>query len=144
MTSQAAGAPEGDTYDWYERAMGLLDAGNPAAAGVLLARLRDAEPGSASVLEAYARALFDTKQFEEAAAAFAELEELAPANDYAHFGRGMSLWRLQEFPEARDALAMAAVMRPERPEYGRALSQVAATLRAREEAGMPPRGPVQP
>lgn len=139
-----AGVPAGEPYDWYERAMALLAEGNPAAAGILLARLREVEPDSTAVLEAYARSLFDTKQFQAALDAFEELIERSPANDYAYFGRGLALWRLQEFPQARDDLAMASVMRPERPEYSRALAQVKATLRAREEAGLPPTGPVRP
>lgn len=142
VTNQEPGLPEGEPYDWYARAMGLLEAGNPAAAGILLARLRDLDPASTSVLEAYARALFDTKQFDDAARAFAELAERAPSNDYAYFGLGLCLWRLQEFPQARDELAMATVMRPERRDYQRALGQVNATLRARQEAGLPLSGPV--
>ena len=50
------------------------------------------------------------------------------------FGLGLALWRLRRFPEAADYLAMAAVMRPDRPEYGRALRQVRATL-ARTSGG---------
>jgi len=38
---------------------------------------------------------------------------------------------------------MAFVMRPDRADYGRALSQVKATLRARSEAGLPPEGPIE-
>jgi predicted Zn-dependent protease len=137
-----AGGPEGSPYDWYQRALALLEGGNAEAATVLLERLRDWDPDSTSVLEAYARALFDGRHFDEAAAAFEELAERAPADDYAHYGLGMALWRLQKFPRARDHLAMAAVMRPERAEYAKALTQVRATLRAREETGLPLEGPV--
>jgi hypothetical protein len=52
------------------------------------------------------------------------------------------LWRLQEFTLARDELAMAFVMRPDRSEYGKALGQVRATLRARIDAGLPLNGPI--
>ena len=47
------------------------------------------------------------------------------------------------FAEARDHLAMAFVMRPDQSEYGSALSQVKATLRARALAGLPLAGPIQ-
>lgn len=137
-----SGDPEGTPYDWYRRAVHLLDSGSPEAASVLLARLREVDPQSTSVLEAFARALFDGRRFEEAAAAFAELAERSPAEDYAHYGLGMSLWRLQRFPTARDHLQMAVVMRPDRVEYGRALTQVSATLRSRQEAGLPVEGPI--
>lgn len=134
--------PEGTPYDWYRRAVMLLDSGNPDAAAVLLARLLEVDPTSTSVLEAYARALFDSKRYEEAAWAFGELVERHPSEDYAHYGLGMSLWRLQKFPTARDHLAMAAVMRPQREDYAKALAQVRATLRARVESGLPLEGPV--
>jgi hypothetical protein len=52
------------------------------------------------------------------------------------------LWRLQEFTLARDELAMAFVMRPDRSEYGKALGQVRATIRARADGGLPPNGPI--
>ena len=134
--------PEGSPYDWYKRAVSLLDSGNPDAAAVLLQRLREVDPGSTSVLEAHARALFDGRRYEEAAEAFTELVERSPAEDYAHYGLGMALWRLQRFPLARDHLAMAFVMRPERSEYGQALSQVKATLRSRALDGLPLEGPI--
>ena len=37
---------------------------------------------------------------------------------------------------------MAFVMRPDRSEYGKALGQVRATLRARADGGLPPNGPI--
>ena len=134
--------PDGSAYDWYRRAIELLETGSPDAAAVLLARLRELDPYSTSVLEAHARALFDSKRYEEAAEAFTELVERSPAEDYAHYGLGMSLWRLQRFPTARDHLAMAFVMRPQRSEYGTALAQVKATLRARAESGLALEGPI--
>ncbi len=136
------GDPEGTPYEWYQRATTLLGAGNSEAAAVLLERLRAVDPTSTSVLESHARALFDSRRYEESAAAFTELVERSPAEDYGHYGLGMALWRLQRFPEARDHLAMAFVMRPDRPEYGAALGQVKATLRARATAGLPVRGPI--
>ena len=135
--------PVGESYDWYQRAMELLNSGNPHAALLLIDRLLAIEPNSQSVIEAYARALFDTKQFGAAAMAFDLLIQLAPDNDYAHFGKGLALWRTQMFVPARDELAMATVMRPERAEYSRALGQVKATLAAREEAGLPLNGPLE-
>lgn len=138
------GDPQGSPYDWYQRAIALLDGGNPDAALQLLTRLRALEPSSASILEAYARAVFDARRYDEAVAAFEALIEIAPDSDYAHFGLGMALWRVQEFVRARDELAMAFVMRPQRAEYGQALGQVKATLRARVADGLPLNGPVNP
>jgi Flp pilus assembly protein TadD len=135
-------APLGEPYDWYQRGIDLLQRGDCAPAAILLARVLDAEPESVAALEGYARALFDCGRFAEAAEAFAQLAERVPDDDYAHFGLGSSLWRLQRFTEARDELAMALVMRPGRSDYARALQQVKATLRARAEADLPLNGPV--
>jgi Flp pilus assembly protein TadD len=134
--------PAGSPYDWYQRAVALLDSGNSEAAAVLFTRLREVDPRSACVLEGQARALFDSRRYAQAAEAFAELAERSPAEDYAHYGLGMALWRLQRFPEARNELAMAAVMRPDRSEYVAALTQVKATLRARALGGLPLEGPI--
>lgn len=134
--------PAGTPYDWYQRAMALLASGNPDAALQLLRRLREVDPSSRSVLEATARALFDGRHYEEAAQAFASVLELAPDDDYAHYGLGLALWRQQRFVAARDHLAMAFVMRPHRSEYGDALRQVKATLRARVADGLPLEGPL--
>ena len=146
-TAEAAfehGDPQGSPYDWYQRAIALLDGGNADAALQLLKRLLAIEPMSASVHEAHARALFDARRYAEAVAAFEALIAIAPDSDYGHFGLGMALWRVQEFVRARDELAMAFVMRPQRSEYGDALAQVKATLRARIADGLPLNGPVQP
>ena len=134
--------PEGTPVDWYRRATALLDSGNPDAASVLLDRLVEVEPDNAAVLEALARAHFDARRYLAASAAFRRLVEANPADDYAHYGLGMSLWRLQRFPDSRDHLAMATVMRPDKPDYAQALKQVSATLRSREEAGLPLEGPI--
>ncbi len=132
-----------DAYGWYKRAGLLLESGNPHAALLLIDRLMSVEPQSASVMEMYARALFDTSDFRAAAMAFDVLIQLSPDNDYAHFGKGMCLWRLQQFILSRDELGMAAAMRPDRLEYARAYGQVKATLRARIEAGLPLNGPIE-
>jgi len=141
MSDPQAGSPEGSVYDWFQRAQNLLETGNADAALQLLYRVKEVEC-STSVLEALGRALFDARRYVEAESVFRELCELTPADDFAHYGLGISLWRLQEFMLARDELAMAFVMRPDRSEYGKALGQVRATLRARADAGLPPNGPL--
>lgn len=147
----SVGAPQGewsstgsseDDYAWFRRGEALLAQGNADAAAVVFERLHSRDPESPSVLESWARALFDARRFGEAADAFGDLVERSPDNDYAHYGLGLALWRLQLFPAAHDHLAMAAVMRPDRGEYQQALRQVRATLRARAEAGLPDEGPV--
>lgn len=136
------GDPAGSPYDWYVRGTALLEAGDANAAALLLGRLLTEEPWSRSVLEALARALYDARRYEEAAQAFGDLVDRAPDSDYAHFGLGLSLWRLQRFHLAGEHLAMASVMRPGRAEYQQALAQVRATQAARAEAGLAPEGPL--
>lgn len=133
-------APAGEAYDWFRRGTALLEQGNAAAAAELLAWAAQAEPEAASIREAWARALFDARRFSDAEREFRLLVDLVPDDDYARFGLGLALWRLRQFPEAAENLAMAAVMRPDRPEYARALGQVRATIAARAEAGLDPVG----
>ena len=143
MTSGSAsdGTPSGSEYDWYMRACDLLESGDSAASVILFQGLREVD-SSPSVLEGLGRALFDAKRYEQAAKILGDLVEVSPDNDYAHFALGLSLWRLQRFILARDHLAMAFVMNPQRSEYGSALSQVKSTLRHRTEQGLPLEGPI--
>lgn len=142
VETQQDGTPAGEPYDWYQRAIALLDEGNPDAAATLLDRVRRSEP-SPSVLEALGRALFESRRYDEAIEVLTELVERTPDEDYAHYALGMALWRRQAFPMARDHLSMAFVMRPDRSDYAQALSQVKATLRARVDAGLPLAGPIE-
>ena len=137
----ARGAPSGGPYEWFQRAREMVSSGNADAAIVLLERVRRSE-SSPSVLEALGRALFDARRYDEAIEVLTELVERSPDEDYAHYALGMALWRRQQFPSARDHLSMAFVMRPDKPEYAQALSQVKATLRARAEAGLALEGPI--
>lgn len=127
------GEPAGEVYDWYTRAVELLESGNPDAAAALLAHARAREPESTSVLEALARASFDAGRYGEAAGLFADLADSSPDNDYAHFGLGLSRMRLGDHAGAVDQLAMAAAMRPGRKEYDQALREARATIRFREQ-----------
>lgn len=143
MTSQSnEGIPGGGPYDWYQRAQELLDSGNSSAAAILFERVRQ-EDQSSAVLEGLGRALLDAKRYEQAVTVLEELVTRSPDNDYAHFALGLALWRMQKFIPARDHLAMAFVMRPDRSEYGTSLSQVKATLRTRRQAGLPLEGPIR-
>ena len=89
--------PSDEVYSWYQRARELLETGNPHAALLLIDRIMSTEPQSASIMEMYARALFDTSDFRAASMAFDVLIQLQPDNDYAHFGKGLCLWRMQQF-----------------------------------------------
>lgn len=129
----SSGEPAGEVYDWYVRGLGLLEGGNAEAAAALLSHAHLKEPGSASVLEALARATFDAGRYREAHELFDRLAETTPDNDYARFGLGLSLLRLGDVPAAVEQLALATAMRPARADYQRALREARATLRFRAD-----------
>jgi Flp pilus assembly protein TadD len=120
-----------DTYDLYRRGLDLLGRGSPAAAAQLLERAAAAEPHSRSVLEALARAQFDTGRYDAAAGNFRRIVEANPSDDYAQFGLGLALARTGDPGAAAEHLALAAAMQPDRRHYADALRTVRATLRAR-------------
>jgi predicted Zn-dependent protease len=130
--AQPSGLPSGEVYDWYVRAMALLESGNPEAAAALLTHARAEEPDSASVLEALARSVFDAHRYAEAATLFGQLIERQPDSDYARFGLGLARMRLGEHAAAVEQLALAVAMRPGRKEYDQALREARATLRHRD------------
>jgi predicted Zn-dependent protease len=132
------GGPAGEVYDWFVRGLSLLDGGNAEAAASLLAHAHAREPESASILEALARATFDSGRYADAHRLFGELVETTPDNDYARFGLGLTRMRVGDVPGAVEQLALATAMRPARQDYQRALREARATLRAREDAGLPP------
>jgi Flp pilus assembly protein TadD len=123
--------PADDTYSLYQRGLELLGRGSPAAAAQILQRAAEAEPESRSVLEALARAQFDTGQYSDAAGSFARIVEASPSDDYAQFGLGLALARTGNPAAAAEHLALAAAMRPDLRHYTDALRGVRATLRAR-------------
>jgi predicted Zn-dependent protease len=139
------GDPDGDPLEWYQRGLELLSRGSPAAAAQILQRAVTAEPGSRSVREALARAQFDARHYTEAADNFRLIVEASPADDYAHFGLGLSLARSGDPASAAEYLALAAAMRPDHKHYTDALHQVRATLHSRAaQTGAAPLGPAQP
>ena len=123
--------PQGDPHAWYQRGLELLSRGSPAAAAQILQRAVAAEPGSRSVREALARAQFDARRYTEAAGNFRLIVEASPADDYAHFGLGLSLARSGDPASAAEHLALAAAMRPDARHYTNALLAVRATLHSR-------------
>ena len=104
-------------YDLYQRGRELLEHGDHQAAIVPLSKARDLEPDKASIREALGRALFHAQRYEGAAAEFRAIVEGAPTNDYALFCLGRCLQLLGRHREARNPLALACSLRPERADY---------------------------
>ncbi|MCW2602331.1 MAG: hypothetical protein JWN61_466 [Pseudonocardiales bacterium] len=124
----ANGRPEGEVYDWYVRGLGLLEAGDAAAAATLLGHARAMEPTSRSIRESLGRALLGASDYESAMAIFAELAQEDPADDFARFGWGKAAMALGDLRIAREQFALATAMRPGNPTY-------AAALRSARRAG---------
>jgi Flp pilus assembly protein TadD len=104
-------------YDLYQRGRELLEHGDHQAAIVPLSKARDREPDKASIREALGRALFHAQRYEAAAAEFQALVSKTPTNDYALFCLGRSMQMLGRHREARQPLALACSLRPERADY---------------------------
>lgn len=134
LAPEATPAGADGPFEWVRRGLDLLDRGDAWAAAVLLERAAAKEPASSSVREALSRAYFDSGRFAQAAASFHDLVVLNPTSDYAHFGLGLALTRLDRFELAIEHLAMAVAMRPDRREYVDRLQQARATLAARRRA----------
>ena len=104
-------------YDLYQRGRELLEHGDHQAAIVSLSKARDLEPDKDSIREALGRALFHAQHYECAAAEFRAVATKTPTNDYALFCLGRSLQLLGRHREARNPLALACSLRPERKDY---------------------------
>ncbi|HEX6127973.1 MAG TPA: tetratricopeptide repeat protein [Candidatus Limnocylindria bacterium] len=108
-------------YELFRRGSRLLSEHHPGAAAVLLERCLALEPGKASILEALGRAYFEQGAHAEAAERFQVIVDHYPLDDYAHFGLGLSRARLGESARAERHLRMAVFLKPENPDYQRAL-----------------------
>jgi Flp pilus assembly protein TadD len=106
-----------NVYDLYQRGCALLGHGDHMAAIVPLTRARDVEPDKASIREALGRALFHAQRYRDAAAEFEAIAERTPTNDYALFCLGRSMQLMGRHREARQPLALACSLRPERADY---------------------------
>jgi Flp pilus assembly protein TadD len=106
-----------DVYELFKRGTELLEAGHNHQATVPLARARDLAPDKTSIREALGRALFHAQRYEQAADEFQAVIDRAPTNDFALFCLGRSLQMLGRHAEARQPLALAACMQPNRRDY---------------------------
>src|SRR5215218_6073185 len=128
------GLPQFGPYEWWQRGTELLARGDPRSPAMLLEHAAQAEGASSATWEALGRARYDAGDFRGAVEAFGRLVDLSPGSHYGHFALGLSLTRVDRFEQGAEHLAMAATMRPDRPEYADRLRQARATLRARREA----------
>jgi Flp pilus assembly protein TadD len=126
---EAGGEPREGVYELYKRGLDLLGDGHNHQALIPLKQAAARSPESASIREAYGRALFHAQRYQEAAAEFQAVTEKEPTNDFALFCLGRSLQQLGRHKEARPPLTLAARLQPERSDYRAYLE------RAREATG---------
>jgi Tfp pilus assembly protein PilF len=79
------------------------------------------------VCEALGRAYYQSGQPAAARAQFAEVLEIDPTNDYAHFGLALCLARVGEPKLAAGHLRLALAMRPGVAAYEEALARLTGT-----------------
>jgi pentatricopeptide repeat protein len=125
--------PEPEAYALYRRGSSFLSQGHPAQAAMLLEKAMRLAPGKNSIVEALARACFQSGRFEEAADLFRSITEAVPTNDYAHFGLACSLVKLGRLTEARGHLRLAAAMEPKRTNYLQRLARCDSRLERSDE-----------
>ncbi len=118
-------APEDENaYDLLQRGHALLKAQHNAQAAIVLERAARLEPGKGSILEALARAYYNSRQPQRAAEAFEALLQTDPSAHYGHFGLGLSFQRLGRREEARTHLRLAVALDPQSRIYRRALERL--------------------
>lgn len=111
-------------YGLLQRAQALQRKRHNAQAAVLLERADRLEPRKGSIVEALARAYYNSGQHDRAADTFRELLEIDPSAHYGHFGLGQSLKQLGQPEEARIHLRLAVALAPESKLYRNALDRL--------------------
>jgi len=111
-------------YGLFQRAQALQRKRHNAQAAVLLERAARLEPRKGSIIEALARAYYNSGQHDRAAATFRELLDIDPSAHYGHFGLGQSLKQLGRTEEARVHLRLAVALAPESTLYRNALARL--------------------
>lgn len=111
-------------YGLFQRAGALLKRRHHAQAAVLLERADRLEPGKGSIVEALARAYYNSGQHDRAEQSFRQLLELDPSTPFGHFGLGQALKQLGRREEARLHLRLAVALAPESALYRNALSRL--------------------
>ncbi len=111
-------------YGLLQRGQALMKRRHNAQAAVLLERAARLEPGKGSIVEALARAYYNSGQHSRAAEAFTELLEIDPSTAYGHFGLGQALKQIGQRDRARTHLRLAVALAPDSSLYRDALARL--------------------
>ena len=118
---------ESHPYELFRRGTELLAEDHAHQAVTVLERAYRLLPGKGSVGEALGRAYYQSGKPAAARAQFAEVLEIDPTNDYAHFGLALCLARVGEPKLAAGHLRLALAMRPGVAAYEEALARLTGT-----------------
>jgi tetratricopeptide (TPR) repeat protein len=111
-------------YGLLQRGTALLKRRHHAQAAVILERASRLEPGKGSIVEALARAYYNSGQHARAVEAFEELLTIDPSAAYGHYGLGQALKQVGRRAEARTHLRLAVALAPESRLYRDALARL--------------------
>ena len=100
-----------ETYDLFQQGRSHMRRG-AAQATVALEKAKRREPSSRSIREALGIAYFRLGRFAEAEAEFRVLVELAPSDEFAHYGLARSLVNQGKQDEAKPHIKLARSLRP--------------------------------
>ena len=107
-----------DAYHLFREGQERLRKGMAAQATVPLEKAKRLEPGKASIREALGIAYFRLHRWQEAEREFRTIvEELSPADDYAHYALGRALEHLGKTSEANGHYKLASSMKPSSETY---------------------------
>lgn len=124
-TERLAELAERETaYGLLQRARAMQSRRHHAQAAVLLERADRLEPRKGSIIEALARAYYNSGQHDRAADTFRELLDIDPSAHYGHFGLGQSLKQIGLPAEALVHLRLAVALAPESTLYRNALARM--------------------
>ena len=100
-----------ETYDFFQQGRSHMREGRNAQATVALEKAKRREPSSRSIREALGIAYFRLGRFAEAEAEFRVLVELAPSDEFAHYGLARSLVNQGKQDEAKPHIKLARSLR---------------------------------
>jgi Flp pilus assembly protein TadD len=102
-----------NAYDLFREGQERLRKGMTAQATVPLEKAKRLEPEKASIREALGIAYFRLHRWQEAEHEFRTIvEELSPADDYAHYALGRALEHQGKTSEANGHYKLASSMKP--------------------------------
>ena len=106
-----------ELYDLFQQGREHLKDGRAAQATVALEKAKRRAPDKASIREALGIAYFRIRRYDEAAAEFRAMLELAPNDDYAHYALGRCLEKQGHVHLANGHYKLARSLRPGKLDY---------------------------